>query len=174
MICPSCNFNNVPGADWCVNCRLDLSPFDRPVAADRVERSLMEDTVASLKPRAPVTLPPSATLAEAMAVLLDRNVGALPIVDAGGALVGILSERDVLLKAAGVEGCNGRPVSDFMTARPETVRETDTLAFALHKMDSGGYRHLPVVRDGRLVGIVSVRDLMRHVTRLCRLDAGGE
>jgi CBS domain-containing protein len=170
MICPSCNFNNVPGADQCVNCQQDLAPFDHPVAMDRVERSLMEDSVASLRPRTPVTLPPDASLAEAMAVLLDRNVGALPIVDEGGALVGILSERDVLLKAAGVEGCNRRPVSDFMTARPETVRETATLAFALHKMDSGGYRHLPVTRDGRLVGIVSVRDLMRHVTQLARMQ----
>jgi len=165
MICPSCNFNNVPGADQCVNCQHDLAPHDRPVAIDRVQRSLMEDTVASLCPRDPVTLPPSASLAEAMAVLLDRNIGALPIVEAG-VLVGILSERDVLLEAAGVEGCNRRPVSDFMTRGPETVRENDTLAFALHKMDSGGYRHLPVTRDGRLVGIVSVRDLMRHVTRL--------
>jgi CBS domain-containing protein len=172
MICPTCNFNNVPGTDQCANCQQDLAPLDRPVAIDRVQRSLMEDTVASLRPRPPVTLPPGATLAEAMAVLLDRNVGALPIVEAGE-LVGILTERDVLLKAAGVEGCNRRPVSDFMTRRPETVRENDTLAFALHKMDSGGYRHLPVTRDGRLVGIVSVRDLMRHVTRLCAVPRIG-
>lgn len=172
MICPTCNFNNVPGVDQCLNCGQDLAPLDHPVAMDRVERSLMEDTVASLGPRVPVTLRPTATLAEAMAVLLDNNIGALPIVEAGE-LVGMLSERDVLVKAAGVEGCNRRPVSDFMTRRPETVRENDTLAFALHKMDSGGYRHLPVTRDGRLVGIVSVRDLMRHVTRLCSASRPG-
>jgi CBS domain-containing protein len=168
MICPSCNFNNVPGVDQCANCHQDLAQLDRPVAIDRVERSLMEDTVASLRPRAPVTIARTATLGEAIALLLARDIGALPVVDAGGALVGILTERDLLLEAAGVEGHAGHPVEDYMTLRPETVRETDTLAFALHKMDSGGYRHLPVLRDGRLVGIVSVRDLMRHVTGLCK------
>jgi CBS domain-containing protein len=169
MICPSCNFNNVPGVDQCVNCHQDLAQLDRPVAIDRVERSLMEDTVATLRPRAAVTIAPTATLAEAIALLLARDIGALPVVDAGGTLVGILSERDLLLEAAGVESYAQHPVADYMTLRPETVRESDTLAFALHKMDSGGYRHLPVMRDGRLVGVISVRDLMRHVKGLCKV-----
>ena len=88
--------------------------------------------------------------------------------DETGRLVGIFSERDLLTKVAGIHDPYAElPVRQFMTPKPETIKPTDTLAFALHKMDSGGYRHLPVVRDGRLVGIVSVRDLMRHVTRLC-------
>jgi CBS domain-containing protein len=101
--------------------------------------------------------------------MLDRNIGALPVVDAAGQLVGIFSERDLLLKVAGLEADHAnRPVKDYMTTRPETVRETDSLAFALHKMDVGGYRHLPVLRGGRLVGMISVRDLLRHITRLCQ------
>jgi CBS domain-containing protein len=52
-----------------------------------------------------------------------------------------------------------------MTRDPETVTPADTLAFALGKMDAGGYRHLPVVAGGRPVGVVSVRDVLRHVTR---------
>ena len=44
----------------------------------------------------------------------------------------------------------------------------DTLAFALHKMDVGGYRHLPILREGRPVGVLSVRDMLRHITRLCK------
>jgi CBS domain-containing protein len=55
-----------------------------------------------------------------------------------------------------------------MTPRPETVRETDSLAFVLHKLDSGGYRHLPVVKNGLPVGMISVRDILRHITRLCK------
>jgi CBS domain-containing protein len=54
-----------------------------------------------------------------------------------------------------------------MTRDPETVVATDTLAFALHKMDSGGYRHLPVLAEGRPVGVISVRDMLHHFTRLC-------
>jgi CBS domain-containing protein len=55
-----------------------------------------------------------------------------------------------------------------MTPNPETVGPNDTVAFAMQKMDIGGYRHLPVVEDGIPIGIISVRDLMRHITRLCR------
>ncbi len=55
------------------------------------------------------------------------------------------------------------------TADLETVRLTDPLAFVLHKMDGGGgYRHLPVVQDGRVLGMLSVRDMLRHITRLCK------
>ena len=55
-----------------------------------------------------------------------------------------------------------------MTPNPETVRPTDTLAFVLHKMDGGGYRHLPVLKDGQPLGMISVRDMLRHITRLCK------
>ena len=169
MICPWCNFSNVPGADQCANCQQDLASLDRPTPLDRVQSSLMHDPVSVLRPRAAITLGPLSTMGEAIGVLLVENIGALPVVDTAGALVGILSERDLLLKVAGLrDDYAGRPVSEFMTPRPETVRESDTLAFALHKMDSGGYRHLPVLRDGRLVGMISVRDVLRHVTRLCK------
>jgi CBS domain-containing protein len=60
------------------------------------------------------------------------------------------------------------PLQPVMTLNPETVSPDDTLAFALHKMDVGGYRHLPVVEGGRPVGIISVRDVIRHITRLCK------
>jgi CBS domain-containing protein len=53
-----------------------------------------------------------------------------------------------------------------MTASPETVSPNDLLAVALGKMDSGGYRHLPVVAEGRPVGVISVRDVLRHLTAL--------
>jgi len=59
-------------------------------------------------------------------------------------------------------------VSRFMTARPETVAPTDTLNYALQKMDAGGYRHVPVVENGRPISVVSVRDMIAHITRLCR------
>jgi CBS domain-containing protein len=91
------------------------------------------------------------------------------VVDAADHLQGLLSERDLLLKVADYHNDQaGRPVREFMTRRPETVRESDSLAFALHKMDCGGYRHLPVLRDGLLLGMISVRDLLRHITRMCK------
>jgi CBS domain-containing protein len=169
MICPTCGWDNLPGNEECQNCQQDLTPLDRPVAQNRVERSLMEDPVSALRPRSPVTVPPTATVGEAIRTMLECNVGAVLVVDEAGRLRGIFSERDLLKKVAGLHDDHaGLPVARFMTARPETVAPTDTLAFALHKMDIGGYRHLPVVADGRPLGVVSVRDLLRHITRLCK------
>jgi len=167
MICPNCGFDNLPGESECRRCMSDLTALDRPTPGDRVEFSLMRDTVGKLHPRPPVTLPQGSTVAQAVQTLTDHDVGAILIVDQAGTLLGIFSERDLLLKVAGHE----RPltelcVDDFMTWRPQTVRPEDCLAFALHKMDIGGYRHLPVVRDGKPIGMLSVRDLIRHMTRL--------
>jgi CBS domain-containing protein len=169
MICPTCNFDNLPGSEQCGNCLHDLTELDRPEAQDRVERSLMDDPVRVLKPRQAVTLPQTATVGDAVRTLLACDIGAVLIVDGSGRLAGIFSERDLLTKVAGTHpDFAGRPVRDFMTPNPETVAATHTLAFVLHQMDSGGYRHVPVLEAGRPVGMISVRDMLRHITRLCK------
>jgi CBS domain-containing protein len=169
MICPTCNFDNLPGCEVCYNCLHDLTQHDRPTPRDRVQESLMRDTVGHLRPRPAVKLPPDATVGEAMRTMLENNIGAVVVVDADERLLGIFSERDLLTRVA-LAGPDyaGRPVVDFMTPGPTTVSEAHTLDFALREMDGGGYRHLPVVRDGRVVGMISVRDLLRHMTRQCR------
>ena len=168
MICPSCGHPNLPGADECSKCQLALSPLDLPAPGDRVESSLMTDTVAVLKPRPPVTVPETAPLGTAVGVMIATRVGAVLVTGADDSLVGILTERDFLSKVAGQSGYEGLPVRQFMTPNPETVCLTDPLAFALRKMDVGSYRHLPVVERGKPVGVVSVRDVLRHVTKLCK------
>jgi CBS domain-containing protein len=174
MICPACEHNNLPGSESCVHCSSDLTQLEQPVPYDRVERSLLSDTVHVLQPRPAVTLCPEATAASAVRLLLDCNIGALPIVDAAGNLVGIFSERDVLMKMtdSGPDQ-SSRPVSDYMTRNPETVRESDPLVLVLHKMHLGGYRHLPVLREGRVLGMISVRDVVRHVTDMSRSSHPG-
>ena len=168
MICPTCNFDNLPGNDQCRRCQADLTQLDRPTAQDRFERSLMEETVATLRPRKAVTLPETARVGEAIQSMLACDIGAVLIVAADGRLVGIFSERDLLTKVASEADYAAKPVRQFMTPNPETVCETNTLAFVLHKLDGGGYRHLPVLRDGLPVGMISVRDMLRHMTRLCK------
>lgn len=168
MYCPACGRPNEPGSDACGNCQLALAHLDDPAPHDRVERALMTEAVAVLAPRDPVTVPADADLGRAMREMIDRGVGAVLVVDGGGALVGILTERDFLTRVAGEPAFASRTVGEFMTRGPETVAPTDTLAFALGRMDAGGYRHLPVVAGGRPVGVISVRDILRHVTHLCR------
>ena len=168
MICPQCGHDNVPGSEDCSRCGQDLTQLDRPVAQDRVERSLMEDPVRALRPRRPVTVTPTTTVGEAIRILLEHDIGVVLVGDEDGKLVGIFSERDVLLKVAGQrENFEALPVRLFMTPNPETVTATDTLAFALGKMDTHDFRHLAVVEDNRPAGVISVRDMLRHIVRLC-------
>jgi CBS domain-containing protein len=169
MICPNCGHDNLPGSEECSSCLQDLTQLDRPCASNRVERSLMEDPVGTLCRHNPVTVRPTATVREAIQAMLGPGVGALLVVDEAGKLVGILSERDLLMRAVDNHAAfHTLQVHQFMTPKPETIKTDDSLAFALHKMDVGGYRHLPVVSDGRPEGIVSVRDMLHHITRLCK------
>ena len=100
---------------------------------------------------------------ESLDVAADRlswhQVGALPVLE-GQHLVGIITERDVT--AAMAEGADPvtTPVSDYMTPAPEVLRPDSDLADAAHLMLELGIRHLPVVRGGRLVGVLSMRDLL--------------
>jgi CBS domain-containing protein len=168
VICPNCGFDNLPGSEECGRCQQDLTHLDRPSAHDRIERVLMEEAVGVLVPAKPVTVWPTTTLRQAIQTMVDHNVGAVLIVGDGGRLLGIFSERDVLLRVVGLrDRYEDLPVSLFMTQNPETVGLNDKLVFALHKMDGGDYRHLPVLQDGRPAGIISVRDILRHITRLC-------
>jgi CBS domain-containing protein len=168
MYCPACGHDkNPPGADACGNCGLALAHLDAPAAQGPVESSLINDPVSVLDPRPPLTLPADAPLGSAVRQMVAGRTGAILVTGAGGALVGILTERDFLTKVAGTADFETLPVSRFMTPDPETVAQTDVLAYALGKMDAGGYRHLPVVEAGKPVGVISVRDILRHLTAVC-------
>jgi CBS domain-containing protein len=108
------------------------------------------------------TVAPTATLADLIGDLARYNVGALPVVDEGGRLVGIVSERDVVrqLHAHGAEVLRVQ-VAEFMTAGVTTCAPTDKVADLARVMTEGRFRHLPVVVDGSLAGIVSIGDLVK-------------
>src|SRR4051812_25842945 len=129
MICPHCGHINLPGSDECVKCQQDLAPFDLPVGQDRVEASIMNDPVSILRPKLPVTVPETATLGYALQVMIEREIGAVLVVDPNQQLVGILTERDYLQKVGDTETDYGqRPVGSVMTLAPETVGPDDPLA----------------------------------------------
>jgi len=163
MICPGCYEPNTPGVDSCGRCGCDLTADDRPAPRDRVERSLMTHAVDGLDPRSAVTVTAETPLAEVMRRMIASEAGAVLVVDAAGLLVGILTERDFLTRVAGAPGFAEAAVRDFMTRDPETVAATDPVMFALGKMATGHYRHITIVTAGRPVGVLSVRDVLRHV-----------
>ena len=108
-----------------------------------------------------VTVAPDELLGSAAARMAERKVGTALILD-GERLIGILSERDVL-RAVAAGGAESAPVSAWMTSNPETIESGDSLDHAAVLMIHGGFRHLPVVEQGQVVGVLSIRDLMRVV-----------
>jgi citrate synthase len=117
-------------------------------------------TVGELMSSPVVTALPDETVAEASARMRDHRVGAVVVVD-GDRPVGILTERDLVRwGAAGVDP-GGSKVAEWMTGEPDTVAPGRSVQEAYDSLAAHGYRHIPVVDDGRLVGIVSMRDLLR-------------
>ncbi len=103
---------------------------------------------------------PGAALTEAAQAMDARRVGAALVFE-GERLVGIFTERDVLHAVA--RGDLESTVSQWMTHHPETIEASDTTGHAAAMMIHGGFRHLPVAREGQVVGIISIRDLIRVV-----------
>jgi CBS domain-containing protein len=98
-------------------------------------------------------------LGEAAKRMVARGVGAVLVIE-GERLEGILTERD-LMRAVATGYSDDAQVRDWMTRQPETVEASDATDHAASLMIHGGFRHLPVVDQGRVAGIISIRDLMR-------------
>jgi len=118
-------------------------------------------TVGDVMTKRLLTVEPTMALNEAAQEMHEHGVGAV-LVLTGEKISGILTERDVLRAVATGEG-EWTHVAAWMTRDPETVEPDDTTALAASVMIHGGFRHLPVCDDGKPVGIVSIRDLMRVV-----------
>ena len=103
---------------------------------------------------------PETTLAEATTIMGERHVGSALVIDRDR-LIGILTERDVVRARSGAFDAPARPVIEWMTRRPTTATPETPAKEALRIMVEGGFRHLPVLQDEQVVGMVSMRDLAR-------------
>jgi len=105
----------------------------------------------------------SRTVYDALEVMADKNVGAL-VVYSGDTFCGILSERDYARKVIlASKGSRKTPISEIMTPDPVTVEPSDTVASCMQLMTDKRIRHLPVIDDGVLVGVISIGDVVRAV-----------
>lgn len=119
-----------------------------------------------------VTIRPQETVATAVTLLRERRIGALVVTDAAGSLQGILSERDVVRELAERGGATlSLSVADLMTRKVVTCAPDERIIQVLQKMTDGRFRHVPVIADGALIGLVSIGDLVNHRLRELEYEA---
>jgi CBS domain-containing protein len=161
VICPVCRFRNFPGDDTCANCGADLWNADTPQGITTFRGELLGLHLDELGLPAPHLIDAGAGIDEAIRRMQGDGVDCLLVTD-GGTLVGIFTDRDAILKVAG-QPTAGRTIGEVMTHDPVILRSGDPVAVAIHKMAVGGFRHVPFVKAGVPVGVVSARDVFRHL-----------
>jgi CBS domain-containing protein len=148
----------------------DEEYFERPRKSKGLsfDADLLREPLQSLPVRQPVIFSVGDTVTEAMRAMQQEHRGCVIITDDGtpqSKLLGIFTERDVLFRIVD-QGRNPAtlPLSEVMTADPEVLPNTSTIAYALNKMSLGGFRHIPVVdEEHRPAFVVSVRDVVGYL-----------
>jgi len=162
IVCPGCGHLNIEGFDECENCLSDLRTVDVPVTAQPETESHLSGPLCDVKLSAPLMVSPETTVRAVIAAMQDHGTTAAVVVESG-ALRGIFTDRDVLKRVALQDLPVETPISEVMTPDPVALRETDSMAVALNKMGTGGFRHIPLLRDGEVVSMLTARDALRWV-----------
>ena len=122
----------------------------------------INEVLAGKPSRDVITITPDATVRELIGLLAEHNVGALVVSAGGGSIDGIVSERDVVRRLHEDESVLNLTVGTIMTADVETCTGDQSVNDLMQVMTARRFRHLPVVADGKLVGIVSIGDVVKH------------
>lgn len=162
--CPACGEEIIEGAETCDNCGCDLAHLGRPRARTSIDKSFHKKPVSVLRRHEAVVVPLDRKVQDVLASLVMHRDGCAVVVDPEGKVAGVFSERDLLMKIAGIDHSKmDRPVSEVMTPDPITIEADAPIAYALHQMDLGGYRHIPLVEQGKPVGMISIRDIVTYI-----------
>lgn len=171
MLCPDCRAENIEGADFCEGCGAELRSLKLPAAESELEDQLLHARLGEVAAREALSVAPGDPVALAVHFMRDKGVECVLVRDEDEDIVGILTERDILLKAAGAkQDLMAMAVRDIMSPDPVMLREGDTLAIAMHKMSIGGFRHIPFVAGDGTTLLVSIRDVFLHVAELIPRD----
>lgn len=122
----------------------------------------ISDILARRADNAVVTISPDATVRELVETLANHNIGACVVSSDGAAIDGIVSERDVVRRLSDTEDLANLPVSQIMTSSVLTCAPATSLDELMGLMTERRFRHVPVVEDGTMVGIVSLGDAVKH------------
>jgi CBS domain-containing protein len=164
LVCPDCRHANLPGSEKCEQCGETLDPLQSTRPKNALERQIIEDRIEALNPRTAVMVDATLPVREALNWLVSKGIGCLLIAQSGK-VVGIFTERDALQKInSDIELHANKPVATFMTSAPVTLKSRDRIAYALHRMDLGGYRHVPIIDENAPPKVISIRDILRYMT----------
>ena len=126
--------------------------------------------ILAAKGRDVLTIEPSRTLADAARALTEKRIGAVVVTDADRAVLGILSERDIVRAVArGGAAALDHPVSQYMTGKVVTCTGHSSINELMEMMTERKFRHVPIVESGRLCGIISIGDVVKH--RVAEIEA---
>ena len=159
--CPVCGYENYAGEDACEGCGADLRTIDVPQDAIDFHGRLLGEHLEALGIEQPPTVVAGTSAKAAIARMKDDGLECLLVLD-GDQLRGIVTYQDAILKLQG-RPLEGMVVDALMTPDPVVLRHDDTTAVALHKMAVGGFRHIPIVEDGRILGLIQARNLFGHL-----------
>ena len=164
MHCPDCDADVILGQDNCSACGADLSELRVPRPREgRLHELILEDPLSQLNAPEPICLRGDDSVGRAVDLMRKHRYGSVLVVDGDRKLRGIFTERD-LLKLSRDQGARRElALEGVMTVRPKTLREEDTIAHALNRMAVGGYRHLPILRDGLPVAFTSIRGILTYI-----------
>jgi CBS domain-containing protein len=170
MECPACGHEFLAGQDVCDDCGQDLTHIGIPVPKmGSLHELILEDPISQLNAPPPITLGPGDTVASAVDLMRKHRYGSVLAVTQDGKLAGIFTEGDLLRKlSASHRPLDTITLDEVLTPHPQALTEESTIAQALHCMAVGGYRHIPVVRDGEPVGFVSIRGILSYIAKNAR------
>jgi CBS domain-containing protein len=164
MKCPLCDFDNLEGADSCARCGADLRDGELPAGSD-IERAMLRCPLGDLATEMHVEVPPDRSVRDTVREMLDGGHYCALVVEEG-VITGIFTERDLLFRLGNkFNELADSPIRDYMTPDPATLNHDVPIAFGLNRMMVGGYRHIPIERDGTPAGTVSVREVLAYLTR---------
>jgi CBS domain-containing protein len=166
ILCPACGAENIEGSDECDQCQASLTDLSLPQAVTALEKGLLKDRIEVLKPRPPLVVRPDTPIGEVLKRMIADRLGCAVVTDENRRLLGIFTERDALMRL-NIDAARmaNKPVSSVMTTNPATLRARDKIVYALHRMNVGGFRHIPILDDDeRLVGVISIRGILAYLT----------
>ena len=146
----------------------DVPPMEGDAAADaapaRLYEHLIREPIGKSDPRPAISVNPHTSVTDAISLMKEHGMGCV-LVEAERRLVGIFTERDVLYRVVGTGRDPAKtPVSEVMTADPETLTMEDELAWVLNLMAVGGFRHVPIVdAEGRPLAVLSVKHIVERL-----------